>query len=177
VSRWWIVLGGALGCAVNAGVVTIYTLGIFASAFLAEFGWDRSVFAFCLTFFLIASGFGTVWLGTLIKRWGVRRPSIVFVAAFAASIATIAALPPLPLLFYVVFACLGLSGAAATAMPYAVSVAGWFDRNRGLALGLVSTGTGVGTVLAPQFASFMNEHSGWRIGVVSTAAVVALVAI
>jgi MFS family permease len=166
-----------MGCAVGAGIVVIYAFGILAKEFTAEFGWDRSVFAFCLTSFLIATGFGTVWLGALINRWGVRRPTIAFVAAFAAAVAVLAVLPPSPLLFYVAFSVLGITGAAATAMPYAVAVCGWFDGNRGLALGLVNTGAGLGAVLAPQYASYLVQHYGWRAGILGVAAVVAIVAL
>lgn len=155
----------------------IYAFGIFAKAFTAEYGWDRSVQSFCLTSFLIATGFGTVWLGQLIGRWGVRRPAAAFMAVFAASLAIVAALPPSKPLFYTVFAILGVTGAAGTAMPYAVAVTAWFNRNRGLALGLVNTGAGLGAVLAPQYANYLETQFGWRIGFVGLAAVVAIIAL
>jgi predicted MFS family arabinose efflux permease len=60
-------------------------------------------------------------------------------------------------------------------MPYAVSVAGWFDRNRGLALGLVNTGAGVGAALAPQYANFLVTTYGWRVGFLGVALVAGLV--
>lgn len=177
LSRWWTVVAGAMGSAVGAGIVILYTFGIFAKSFAAEFGWGRAVYSFCQTSFLVTTGFGTVTLGLLIHRWGVRRPSMIFVAVFAATIALLPVLPGTPGLFYAAFALLGMSGAAATAMPYAISVSGWFDRNRGLALGLINMGAGLGSAMAPQYANYLDQRYGWRIGLLGIAGPVAIVAL
>ena len=169
-NAWWIVVAGALGSAVGAGIFMVYAFGILGKAVTSEYGWDRSVVQYCLTSFLIATGFGTVVLGQLIHRSGVRRPSMAYIALFASAIAVLAALPASQALFYVVFAIIGFGGAAAKAMPYAVSVSAWFDHNRGLALGLVNTGAGVGAALAPQYANFLVNDYGWRIGFLGIAA-------
>lgn len=174
---WWIVIAGALGAAVGAGIFMVYAFGILGRAVTSEYGWDRSVVQYCLTSFLIASGFGSVVLGQLIHRSGVRRPSMAYIAFFASAIAVLAALPASQALFYVVFAIIGFGGAAANAMPYAVSVSAWFDRNRGLALGLVNAGAGVGAALAPQYANFLVNHYGWRIGFLGMAALLGVIPI
>ena len=177
LSRWWTVVAGAMGGVVGAGIIVIYSFGIFAKSFTAEFAWSRSVYSFCQTSFLVATGFGTVTLGLLIHRWGVRKPAILFVAVFATTIAVLAALPASPVLFYATFALLGISGAAATAMPYAIAVSGWFDGNRGLALGLINMGAGLGSAVAPQFANHLDQRYGWRIGLLGVAGSVAIVAL
>src|SRR5262249_6734566 len=38
----------------------------------------------------------------------------------------------------------------------------WFDRQRGLALGLAMAGVGLGVAIVPQFAAFMIRTYGWR---------------
>ncbi len=164
-----------MGTAVGAGIFMVYAFGILGKALTAEYQWDRSVVQFCLTSFLVATGFGTVLLGNLMSRWGVRKPAMASIALFATAIAALAILPASTLLFYGVFAVIGVSSAAATAMPYAVSVAGWFDRNRGLALGLLNTGAGVGAALAPQYADFLVTNYGWRVGFLGVAFVAGLV--
>ena len=177
ISPLWTVLAGALGCAVGAGIVVIYVFPIFSVAFAAEFHWDRSAYSYCLTSFLVATGFGTVILGFAISRWGVRYPAVGFVVVFASIIAAIGVLPPSLPAFCAAFAFLGVAGAAATAMPYAVAISGWFDRNRGLALGIVNTGAGFGAALAPQYARYLVAHHDWRTSFFIVAFVVAAIAV
>lgn len=174
-SAWWTVVAGAAGSAVGAGIFMVYAFGILGQALASDYGWDRSVVQYCYTAFLAATGFGTVALGQWIHRRGVRRPAMAFIALFATAIALLAALPPAQLLFYGVFAIIGIGGAAATALPYAVSVSAWFDRNRGFALGLVNAGAGLGATLAPQYANFLVTAYGWRVGFLAVAAVAGLV--
>ena len=164
LSRWWTVLAGAVGCAVGAGVLVIYTFGMFASAMATEFGWSRSVYANSLTIFLIASGTGSLVLGPLIDRFGVRRPCAALVTVFGLSVASLAFIPASPSLLYVIFGVIGLSGSAATAMPYAVAIRSLFDRDRGMALGLVNLGSGLGSAVAPFCASVVAGTVGWRGG-------------
>jgi MFS family permease len=174
-STWWIVVAGALGTAVGAGIFMVYAFGILGKALTAEYQWDRSVVQYCLTSFLVATGFGAVLLGNVMNRWGVRKPAMASIALFATAIAGLAVLPASTFLFYGVFAVIGVASVAATAMPYAVSVAGWFDRNRGLALGLVNTGAGIGAALAPQYANYLVTHYGWRGGFLGVALVAGLI--
>lgn len=163
-SRWLIVIAGAIGTAVGAGIFMVYAFGILGTAMSDEYQWDRSVVQYCLTSFLVAAGFGTVLLGNAMSRWGIRKPAMVSIAIFATVIAMLGLLPASKIFFYAAFALIGLASAAATAMPYAVSVTGWFDRERGLALGLVNTGAGFGAALAPLFANFLVSEHGWRAG-------------
>lgn len=176
-SLWWIVVAGAFGSAVGAGIFMVYAFGILGKALTSDYGWDRSVVQYCFTSFLVATGFGTVLLGQLIHQHGVRRPAMGYIALFACAIAVLATLPQSQTLFYMVFAIIGIGGAAATALPYAVSVSAWFDHNRGLALGLVNAGAGLGAVLAPQYANFLVNEYGWRVGFLGIAAVCGVVAL
>src|SRR5690606_31325269 len=144
INRWWTVVAGLVGCAVGAGVLVLYTFGVFSAAMANEFGWSRAVHANSLTIFLVGSGIGSIILGSLIDRYGVRRPCALFVAVFGGAITVLSIMPAEPAAIYATFVVIGVSGAAATAMPYAIAVRGLFDRERGLALGLVNFGSGLG---------------------------------
>ena len=172
---WWTVVGGAMGNAVGAGIFMVYAFGIFGKAISTEYLWDREIISYCFSAFLLATGFGTVALGAFIAQFGVRVPTAVFVTVFSAAVACVAMVPASPVLFYALFAIIGVGGAAATAMPYAVSIAGLFDRNRGMALALSVSGAGIGAALMPQLVNFLESSYGWRIGISATAALIGLV--
>jgi MFS family permease len=61
------------------------------------------------------------------------------------------------------YVLLGVGIAAGTLAPASFVVANWFgDRRRGIALGIVMTGTTVGAMVMTQVASHAITHSGWR---------------
>lgn len=163
INRWWTVLAGALGCAVGAGVVVTYVLGIFVKSISNEFGWDRSYTTAGLTCFFIVSGIGSLALGSIMARWPMRTVVITFVAAFALMIMAVGLLPKSLVTFCLIFSFMGFFGAAATAMPYAIAISRQFDANRGLALAIMVSGSGVGALLLPNFANYLLESYGWRI--------------
>lgn len=162
LNPWWMVAAGALGTGVGAGIFAVYAFSVFIGPISAALGWDRSVLAACITTFMFSAGLGTVWLGRLISRFGLRRPTIIFLLVFAASIAAIALLPASKPLFFLNFFVMGIAGAAACAMPYSIAICGFFDRHRGLALGIAVLGSGIGSTLAPQLSAHLLETIGWR---------------
>ena len=85
--RWWTVVAGGIGCALGAGVLVIYTFGVLASAMAAGFGWPRAVYANSLTLFLVFSGLGSLLLGPLIDRFGVRLPAATLAPKRATKVA------------------------------------------------------------------------------------------
>ena len=177
INRWWTVAAGALGCAGGAGVVATYALGIFVKSISAEFGWDRSYTTAGISCFYIVSGLGSLFLGDAISRWSLRSTTIVFVTLFSLSIMAIGLLPNSLILFCLVFSVMGFFGSAATAMPYAVAVTHQFDRNRGLALALVVSGSGVGALLLPGYANELLQRYGWRVGYFGIGLLVGVVAL
>ncbi len=163
INRWWTVFGGALACAVGIGVLG-NSFGIFTKAIAAEFGWDRSTATMGLTIQHICSGLSYIPLGAIMLRWGMRRPTAVLTALCAVAIISLGFVPNSPALYYALFTVVGFSSAAATAMPYSVAITRWFDNSRGLALGVMVTGTGVGASLVPILTNFLLTNYGWRVG-------------
>lgn len=177
LNRWWTVAAGALGCAAGAGVVASYVFGLFVKAIAAEYQWGRSETTASITCFYIASGLGSLALGSIIARFNVRAPTILFVIAFALSVMGVALLPRSVPLFCIVFAVMGFFGSAATAMPYAIAISGWFDRNRGLALALAVGGTGLSATFMSRYANWLMANYGWRGGYAGVGLLVGVVAL
>jgi predicted MFS family arabinose efflux permease len=162
INPWWNVLAGFIGNFFTAGVVLIYAISFYTKAISTDNQFDRGVLSFSFTCFLIATGIGTITLGRLIHSWGIRMPAIGFLLIYGCTLAAVPLLPPTPSLFYLTFFIMGVSGAAATAIPYAVAVTGYFDRRRGLALGLVVAGGGAGSTFLPHLANYLFDYTGWK---------------
>jgi MFS family permease len=168
---WGSALGGMLGAATSAGVIAIYVFGVFAKAVGAEYGWSRASISLGLTVFAITNGLGSVFLGWALDRWGVKRATISMILLFGASLASVAFLPPYLWLYLTVFGVVGFAAAAATPIPYSLAVSAWFNRSRGLALGIVNAGNGLGGTLMPFYAGYLLTRYGWRGGYLGVALV------
>lgn len=177
INRWWTVVAGALGQVVGAGVVGVYVFGVFAKPIGLEYGWSRSSVSLALTVYAIAAGTGSFTLGMAIDRLGLRRITVLYVTCFGCAIATVPFVGSRYGLFIATFAVMGFFGSAASVLPYAVAVCAWFNRKRGLALGLVNAGTGVGAALMPPYAQFLLQRYGWRGGYWGVAALATTVAV
>src|SRR6185436_15114455 len=63
---------------------------------------------------------------------------------------------------YLFYIALGGVGSATTSVPYALVVSRWFDRRRGVALGGMMVGLGLGAVVMPVVAQRLIASFGWR---------------
>jgi MFS family permease len=79
--------------------------------------------------------------------------------------------------FYFFCIALGLVGNGVGPIPYGSVVSHWFDRRRGLALGLMMIGIGSGAMIMPSFAQQLIARFGWRTAYAILGGAVALVAI
>jgi len=64
--------------------------------------------------------------------------------------------------FYCFYVLLGLSVGGVGPIPYGSLVSRWFDRLRGLALGLTMFGIGLGAVIMPSLAQALIARFGWK---------------
>jgi MFS family permease len=63
---------------------------------------------------------------------------------------------------YALFLCLGFFGSVANPVAYCQVVSKWFDRRRGLDLGLTMLGLGLGAVVMPPIAQRLITWVDWR---------------
>jgi len=174
LNRWWTVAGGALGVAVGIGVLG-NSFGIFTNAIGKEFGWDRSTTTLGLTIQHVCAGISYVPMSFLMVRWGVRGPTAVTIALCAASIFCVGLVPNSTAIYYFLFTVMGICSGASNSIPYSIAIVRSFDHQRGLALGLMVTGTGIGATLMPLYTNFMMANYGWRGGFMGLGVLVAVV--
>ena len=78
------------------------------------------------------------------------------------------------IVFYASIFALSLAGCCTTPLVWTRAVATWFEKKRGLALGLTLTGTGVAWILVPFVIGGLIERFDWRAGYLAMAAAAAL---
>ena len=159
-----IVLGCFIGLMGNTGAVLFSSLGVMVNPLAAEFGWGRGAISFgatCLTFGIIT---GMLTTGHLLDKYGSRR--IVTVSVILSIIVVMTGplyVSTLPL-FYLMLILGAIVGGPTNTVGYARVVACWFDRRRGLFIGITAAGMGLGFALVPVLTDFAIQKGGWRAG-------------
>jgi MFS family permease len=127
----------------------------------AEVNGERSVPAFASALMWIGSGVGGILMGRVAERIGIRFTVIFGAVMVAVGLALSSRGPSLPLyLGHGLF--MGLLGIGGINAPFYVYVSRWFDRRRGSALALISSGAYLaGTLWPPIFARLIG-YAGWR---------------
>ena len=158
---WLVPLGGALGLIVGNGPISVFAFGVFIGPLESEFGWSRASLGIGIALCALLSAITLPFVGLLMDKYGVRRPMALAICLFALNVAVIGQSAALPM-FVALTALAGATGAAQSPIGYVKSVASYFDRRRGLAIGIAMSGIGIGAALIPQYAHWLIASFGWR---------------
>jgi MFS family permease len=162
-NRWWIVFATVCGLIVGSGAVNVFAFSVFLKPITAELGIGRGTFSSALTLHSALGALSCPLIGWLVDRWGARRVMIPGMIVYAAATASYALIQASPFtITYLIFAITGIVTAVGSPVPYATVITQWFDRQRGLALGIGIAGVGLGVAIVPQLAAALIAAFGWR---------------
>jgi MFS family permease len=134
-------------------------------------GADRSLVALAGSLTWLGTGAGGILAGWVADRVGVRW-TVLFGAVMAAFGLALSASGSLWALEVGHFILIGLLGSGALYPPLVVHVSRWFDRRRGAALALISSGQYVAGVVWPSVFERGIARFGWQATMLGYAAVV-----
>ncbi|MGE0061246.1 MAG: MFS transporter [Xanthobacteraceae bacterium] len=127
----------------------------------AEAGGARTVPAIAAALVWLCLGFGGILMGRIADRIGTR-PVVAFGGVsigIGLAISTLG--PSWPLwIGHAIF--IGFFGLGSINAPLYIYISHWFDRRRGSALALISSGSYLAGALWPPLFERMIEHFGWR---------------
>jgi len=127
----------------------------------AEVNGERSIPAFASALMWIGSGLGGILMGRVAERFGVRWTVLGGSIMIAVGLALSALGPSLPLYIgHGLF--IGLIGIGGINAPLYVYVSRWFDRRRGSALALISSGAYLAGAIWPPIFERVIARVGWR---------------
>jgi MFS family permease len=159
---WVIVATAAVGLLFGAFPISVASFGIFFPAYVTDFHARRSAISLAFTTHNLVAAFSTFVIGRLADRFGARTVILTGSAALGAILISARVVGSQLWQLYLLYGLLAAAGAATTSVPYALVVSRWFNRRRGLALGLMMIGMGMGAILVPLLAQRLITAHGWR---------------
>ncbi|MFT7286164.1 MAG: OFA family oxalate/formate antiporter-like MFS transporter [Halieaceae bacterium] len=165
--HWTIVL--ACGAGIGAGVTGIpfYTLGLFVGPLETEFGWSRGQVQSMFLVFTVSGLLMVPAVAWLTDRMGVRSVVLMSLVGTAIGYLSLSQLTSSITSFYLAAAILAILGSGTTPVTWTKALSGWFDRQRGLALGIALAGTGAAAFAVPPFIAKVLSMSDWRMAYLS----------
>ena len=161
ISHAWVRLGVSL-ILLTTGASGMYAAIVSLQPIAMEFGLSRSAASIPYFATMIGFGLGGVVMGRLSDRIGVMKPALVggiclglgyLAAAYANSLWSFT------LAHGVLIGFLGMSPFMA---PLVADISNWFTRRRGLAVGIVVSGSYLGGAIWPQVIQHYVDTLGWR---------------
>jgi MFS family permease len=157
---WIIIAVTFVTMAIGVNARTAFSL--FFPPIVDEFGWERGVTAGAFSFGFLVSAAVSPLIGRMMDRFGPRAVMELGVALMASGL-LLAPLTTQPWHLYLTIGvlvgagsiCLGYSGQS-------LFLPNWFNRRRGLAMGLAFAGVGLGSMTLLPWVQHMIEQTGWR---------------
>jgi len=164
---WYVVLGAFLVLAINYGVR--YSFGIFLKPMADEYGWSRSVISLGASLNMLVYSFCSIFVGKMVDR--VPPARIITTGSLIVSLSlSLAAFVESPLTFYLAYGLLcGIGSAGMGVVVCNSSVAKWFQKRRGTAVGLAAMGISGGTMALTPLAGYIVKIYGWQMGFLTLA--------
>jgi MFS family permease len=167
-NRWWIVAASLIGNVVGPGPAVIFTVNVFMVPVTTQLHWTRGMFASGLLASALLSPIMTPVFGSLMDRYGIKKIALPAASLYSVALCSLALMRANDLwAIYIMYGCAAGFGACLGPIVYSKSITAWFDRERGLALGIATCGVGLGTLALPELAQHVIATFGWRIAYVA----------
>lgn len=165
-TNWRIVLACFFGISLSTSSIPFYTLGAFTVPLQAEYGWSRAQVQGAMAFLTLGSLIAMPIVGMAIDRFGTRAVGLVSILVLGVTLMNIGLTTSSLSIFYLNWILMSGFAAGTTPITWTRALNGWFDKQRGIALGFALAGTGVAGITTPPLATFLIEHYGWRLAYV-----------
>ena len=157
----WVVVFASLAVhSIGLGAPTILFVALKPIA--ADLDAARAVPSMAYSLLMIGAGIGGIAMGRWMDRYGVMQP-VLFGSVMLCLGALLAShAEGRWSLFIATGVLMGLLGKAAMIAPLVANVTRWFDRRRGLAVAIITSGQGLAGAVWPPIVQYFNDLVGWR---------------
>ena len=159
-----------MGVICSSIVLPFYSLGALVVPLTEEFGWTRAEFQLSLLF---STGTGVLTapvIGWLIDKLGARPLALSGLIGLSFALFMASQMNGELWMLYGTYTLMALLGAGTIPVTWTRAVTSTFFKQRGLALGIMLSGTGICGITVPQLTVWMTSEYGWRVAYIGLAA-------
>jgi OFA family oxalate/formate antiporter-like MFS transporter len=139
-----------------------YSFGVFLNPLREDFGWTSATTSGAFSFLLLSYSSLGILSGWGVDRFGPRI-TVGLGGLFIGLGLLLTSQIHTPWQIYLTYGLLIGPGLSTVYSPLLTTISRWFTKWRGLALGIVTAGTGAGSFIIPPFASHLISIYGWRL--------------
>lgn len=159
---WIIVIAGFLLNFVNTGFL-MYTFSLFAVPVTADLGVTRTQIMVASSIWTLGCAVLSPFVGDQMEKGRVKLMVLLGALFMGVGLLGMNIVNNL-FMFYLCYGLAGVGCACAGPAIHTALPSIWFDKRRGLAVGIVNCGAGVGAIISPKIAMYMIENFSWRAG-------------
>jgi MFS family permease len=157
----WVIVGAGI-LVTCLGLGAMFSLGVFLKPITESMGWSRTAISTVALLNWIFMGVGSFVWGTLSDRIGTR--TVVLSGGVLLGLGLVLASQAATLLqFQLCFGVLVGFAVGAFYAPMTATATRWFTQHRSLAVALVSSGIGLGTLTVGPLSRWLLDTYDWRI--------------
>ncbi|PKO28133.1 MAG: MFS transporter [Betaproteobacteria bacterium HGW-Betaproteobacteria-18] len=159
---WSIVLLAVVGVAISINAALLYGFGVLVIPLQQAFGWERGELQAAISFLFGGAVIGLQLVGWANLRYGIKRVTLASFFLMALGYLATTQIWGSIWSLYAAFFLLPICGMGALAVTWTQLLNLWFMRNRGLALAIGLSGTGITAALIPRLLGWGVENWDWR---------------
>ena len=156
---WVVVVAFFLVTATLLG--TRFSYGVFFKSIAIEFNLTRATTSAVFSVYMLLGCFFAILAGLASDRYGPRI-IVLLMGLFTGLSLLLTSQTNSPWQLFIAYSLLMAMGTGATFVVTMSTVSRWFDNKRGLALGIASSGIGMGTMIMAPFATYLISKLSWR---------------
>jgi MFS family permease len=165
---YWIVVATFFCLFITSGA-GFFAFSLFVKSLQTELGWGRGEIMVAFSLFLLVQGAASPFIGRIIYLFEAKK--VIAIGAVASGLGfTLLYWVNSLWYFYLCYILIGIGMTAMGHVPASTIVSNWFERWRGTAIGIMSTGIGAGGfALAPLIGGYIIPNYGWRVAYLALA--------
>ena len=156
----WYIVSAGFSIQLLIGSLMIHSFTAYFPLLEAQFGWSRATLSGAFALSRAESGLLGPLQGWLIEKYGPRMMAVFGMCLFGIGFILFSQIDSI-LGYYVTFFLMAAGSSIAGHLTVATAIINWFNRKRGIAVGLSSTGFGLAGILVPLIAWSLTTQ-GWR---------------